>query len=89
MLPLSGQTVVKHRWTNEDKRAVLDHLGRFISLGVVPGMHQKEPRHPEQLFTDCGEVFREERGGKTKTAGQKIISSLYRQINNQVRISLF
>ena len=37
MLPLSGQTVVKHRWTNEEKRAVLDHLGRFISLVVVPG----------------------------------------------------
>ena len=89
MLPLSGQTVVKHLWTNEEKRAVLDHLGRFISLGVVPGMHQKEPSDPEQLFMDCGKVFREERGAKTKTAGQKIISSLYRQINNRARISLF
>ena len=53
------------------------------------GMHQKEPRDPEQLFMDCGEVFRKERGGKTKSAGQKIISSLYRQINNRARISVF
>ena len=37
MLPFSGQTVVNHQWTNEEKRAVLDHLGRFISSGVVPG----------------------------------------------------
>ena len=79
---------MKHSWTNKDKRAVLDHLGPFISLGAVRGM-QKEPRDPEQLFMDCGEVFREERGGKTKSAGQKIISSLYREINNRARISLF
>ena len=45
MLPLSGQTAVKHRWTNEEKRAVLDHLGRFISLGVVPGNWCREKGH--------------------------------------------
>ena len=28
---------MKHSWTNEEKRVVLDHLGRFISSGVVPG----------------------------------------------------
>ena len=37
LLPFSGQTAVKHPWTNEEKRAVLGHLGRFISSGVVPG----------------------------------------------------
>ena len=37
MLPFLEQTVVKHPWTREEKRAVLDHLGRFISSGVVPG----------------------------------------------------
>ena len=37
MLPFSGQTVVKHPWTNEEKRAVLGHLRRFTSSGVVPG----------------------------------------------------
>ena len=37
MLPFSEQTVVKQPWTNEEKRAVLGHLGRFITSGVVPG----------------------------------------------------
>ena len=56
---------------------------------AMRGMHQKEPRGPEQSFMDWGEIFREERVGKTKTAGQKIISSLYRQTNNRARISFF
>ena len=33
----SGQTVVKNSWTQEEKKAVLSHLGRFITSGVVPG----------------------------------------------------
>ena len=47
---------MKHSWTNKDKRAVLDHLGPFISLGAVRGM-QKEPRDPEQLFMDSVKFF--------------------------------
>lgn len=37
VLPFSGQTVVKQRWTKEEKRAILGRLGRFITSGVVPG----------------------------------------------------
>ena len=82
---------MKHPWTKEEKRAVLDHLGRFISSGVVPGkgpcddciLHKKEPRGPEQSFMDCGKVFCKERGGPTKTARQKIIIPLYRHANKQ------
>ncbi|XP_015779646.1 PREDICTED: uncharacterized protein LOC107357516 [Acropora digitifera] len=38
VLPKSKrQTVVKYPWTKEENRAVLYHLGRFTSSGVVPG----------------------------------------------------
>ena len=69
----NGPAVVKHRWTKEEKKAVLGQLGPFITSGVVPG---KGP---------CEECIKKSQGALSSRSWKAVKYFVKNEVNRRKR----